>query len=247
VEADRRLVRPAPTSAQHGDDRLHLALALTLTLGTGVVDAVSYFALEHVFTANMSGNIALAGIGVVTGIDSVAGHLFAFGGFVAGSIAVARFLRRRRASALRAATEALLVELALLLSLTATMGAIDVAHEQAWRFAVCCLLALAMGIQTGIARHLAVADVNTTVATMTLHDLAAASRLAGGNSVRTGRRALVILALLAGAAVGVALDRLAPWGGLAAASAVVGAAIGIAVVRSWRISRARRCADRHRR
>lgn len=228
-------------------DRLRLALALTLTLGTGVVDAVSYFALEHVFTANMSGNIALAGIGVVTGIDSVAGNLFAFGGFVAGSIAVARFLRRRRATAVRAVTEALLVELVLLLSLTAAMAAIDVARDQAWRFAVCCSLALAMGIQTGIARHLAVADVNTTVATMTLHDLAAASRLAGGDSVRAGRRALVVLALLAGAAAGVALDRLAPWGGLAAASAVVAAAAGIAAARRPPLSRARRCADRPRR
>jgi uncharacterized membrane protein YoaK (UPF0700 family) len=232
VHADRPAVR--------------LALALTLTLGTGIVDAVSYFALEHVFTANMSGNIALAGIGVVTGIDSVAGNLFAFGGFVAGSIAVARFLRRRRASALRAGTDALIVELVVLLALTAAMATIDVAHDEAWRYAVCCALAMAMGIQTGVARHLAVADVNTTVATMTLHDLAAASRLAGGDSVRAGRRSLVVLALLLGAAVGVALDRQAPWGGLAAASAVVATAVGIAVVSRSPVG-ARRCADPLRR
>lgn len=219
----------ARTALRPSGDRLHLALALALTLGTGAVDAVSYFTLDHVFTANMSGNIALLGVGAATGFGGVLGNVFAFAGFVAGSIAVARFLRARRAPQLRSAIDALAFELALLLALTATMAAVDVAGQPGWRYAVCGVLAVAMGVQTGVARHLAVRDVNTTVATMTLHDLAAASRLAGGDSRRAGRRAGAVAALFLGAALGVVLDRWVRWGGLAAASAIVAVAIAIAL------------------
>jgi len=38
-------------------DRFLPPLLLALTAVTGFVDAVSYLALEHVFTANMTGNI----------------------------------------------------------------------------------------------------------------------------------------------------------------------------------------------
>jgi len=51
-----------------------LAVVLALTLGTGAVDAVSYFSLDHVFTANMSGNMALLGIGAGNGPGAVLGN-----------------------------------------------------------------------------------------------------------------------------------------------------------------------------
>jgi uncharacterized membrane protein YoaK (UPF0700 family) len=210
-------------------ERLPLLLALVLTLGTGAVDAGSYVALEHVFTANMSGNIALLGIGVATGVGSVLGNLAAFSGFVAGSIAVARFMRRRRAPHLRRVVEALALELVVLLGLTAAMAAADVRDHDALRYAVCFVLAIAMGTQTGVARQLAVPDLNTTVATMTLHDLAAASQLAGGDSLRAGRRAAAVAALFVGAAIGATLDRWQSWAGLAATALVVAATIAIAV------------------
>src|SRR5947209_14314095 len=40
------------------------AFLLLLTAGTGVVDAVSYLALGHVFTANMTGNVVLMAFAV---------------------------------------------------------------------------------------------------------------------------------------------------------------------------------------
>jgi uncharacterized membrane protein YoaK (UPF0700 family) len=218
LERAVRAVTDAPS------ERLHVAIALTLTLGTGVIDAVSYVALDHVFTANMSGNMALLGVGVATDVSDVAGNAFAFAGFAIGSIAVARAMRaRRHRSFLHTAADALLVQLTLLVALTAVMAAVDVSTDDAWRYAVCAVLATAMGIQTGVARHLAVADVNTTVATMTLHDLAAASRLAGGDSKRWPRRAGVVLALFVGAAAGVALDDAVRWGGLALSCTIVAA------------------------
>ncbi len=47
-----------------GAGRRHLLLVRTLlllTVVTGIVDAVSYLGLGHVFTANMTGNVVLLG------------------------------------------------------------------------------------------------------------------------------------------------------------------------------------------
>lgn len=197
------------------DEDLHVALVLILTLGTGAVDAVSYFSLDHVFTANMSGNMALLGIGIANGLGTVTGNIYAFGGFVVGSILVGRFMHGHKGPFLRVALQALVAQLALFVALTVVLGLVDVADNSGWRYGVCFVLAAAMGIQTGVARHMSVKDVNTTVATMTLHDLAAASKLAGGDSVRWKRRAGVVVALLGGAAIGIGLDNTVSWGGLA--------------------------------
>ncbi|MDO8213615.1 YoaK family protein [Conexibacter sp. CPCC 206217] len=199
----------------------HVLLLLGLTLATGAVDAVSYFSLDHVFTANMSGNMALLGVGVATSIHDVAGNVYAFIGFVTGAILTGRFVRAHDHWPLRTVTRGLAVELVLLIGLAIVAGVADVPGDKAVRFSVCFVLAAAMGLQTGLARHLAVQDVNTTVATMTLHDLAAASKLAGGDSVRWKRRAGVVFALFAGAAIGVGCDRIVPWGGLAFTAGVV--------------------------
>jgi uncharacterized membrane protein YoaK (UPF0700 family) len=198
------------TVARRGD----VAAVLALTLGTGAADAVSYFSLNHVFTANMSGNIALMGIGVVHGLHQVIGNAFSFAGFVCGSVTVGRLLRSGDGSNAQLAARMLSLELGLLVSVACAIAWLKIAANPAQRDAVCVMLAAAMGIQTGVARLLAVSDVNTTVATMTLHDLAAGSRLAGGDSLRWRRRAGVIVALLVGAALGVGLDELTPAGGL---------------------------------
>jgi uncharacterized membrane protein YoaK (UPF0700 family) len=210
--------RPVRTLSR---ENVHVGLVLVLTLGTGAVDAVSYFSLEHVFTANMSGNMALLGIGLATHLADVEGNVFAFAGFVLGSVLVGRLIRAHRGPFMRTAIDALAIQLVLLVGLTIALAAVDMHAHDAARFAVCFVLAAAMGIQTGVARHLAVKDVNTTVATMTVHDLAAASRLAGGDSVRRRRRAGVVIALLAGAAIGVGLDKVVRWGGLGFTSLTV--------------------------
>jgi uncharacterized membrane protein YoaK (UPF0700 family) len=194
---------------------VRIPVVLILTLGTGAVDAVSYFSLDHVFTANMSGNIALLGVGLATSLSSVAGNMYALVGFVAGSAWAGRVVRRPAAGAASTAVLLLRLELALMAALVAARAAWDLEGHDAARYAVCLVLAGAMGLQTGLARHLGVTDVNTTVATMTLHGLAADSPLAGGDATRWRRRLGVVLGLFAGAAIGVGLDRLVVWGGLA--------------------------------
>ena len=47
--------------ARHGPLPL---LLIVLTVVTGLVDAVSYLKLGHVFVANMTGNVVLLGLGV---------------------------------------------------------------------------------------------------------------------------------------------------------------------------------------
>ncbi len=209
-------------------EQLHVAL----TLGTGVIDAVSYVSLDHVFTANMSGNMALLGICVASGFGSVVGNLLAFVGFVLGSIGVGRWLRRRPSALVRAAVDALAAQLALMIVLTVIVGVVDLANHDVWRNAACGLLAAAMGVQTGVARGLSVKDVNTTVATMTLHDLAAASRLAGGDSVRWRRRASAVLTLFLGAALGIELDQHIRWGGLFFVCSIVAGVMVVLVASS---------------
>src|ERR1700732_3123031 len=59
---------------------------LVLTVTTGVVDAVSYLGLGHVFTANMTGNVVLLGFGIAgTGGLPVVAPLVSLIAFVAGS------------------------------------------------------------------------------------------------------------------------------------------------------------------
>jgi uncharacterized membrane protein YoaK (UPF0700 family) len=64
------------------------------------------------------------------------------------------------------------------------------------------MLALAMGFRNGTVRRLGVADLSTTVLTLTLTGLAADSRLAGGQNPNRGRRLAAVCALFLGAALG---------------------------------------------
>jgi uncharacterized membrane protein YoaK (UPF0700 family) len=62
-----------------------------------------------------------------------------------------------------------------------------------------------MGVQNATARRLAVADLTTTVLTLTLTGIAADSWLASGSSARTARRVLAVVAMLLGAIFGALL------------------------------------------
>src|ERR1700759_1303975 len=64
-------------------------ILLVMTSVTGIVDAVSYLALGHVFTANMTGNVVLLGFAVagVSGLSatrSLAALFCFFGGAIFG-------------------------------------------------------------------------------------------------------------------------------------------------------------------
>src|ERR1700739_4513721 len=82
------------------------ALLLTLTVVTGVVDAVSILALGRVFVANMTGNVVFAAFAIVGAPGfSLSASLFALAGFLAGAYAGGVLIARAgtdRATLLRA-------------------------------------------------------------------------------------------------------------------------------------------------
>ena len=62
-----------------------------------------------------------------------------------------------------------------------------------------------MGMRNAAVRHLGVADMTTSVLTMTLTGLASDSSLAGGSNPNAGRRVASALSMFGGALVGAAL------------------------------------------
>lgn len=156
-------------------------LLLTLTVVTGLVDAVSYLALGHVFVANMTGNVVFLGFALAgaEGLSAWA-SLAAMAAFLVGAVAGGRFGTRfadHRGKLLASATtlQALLVSVALVTVL--------VTHDRLaapGRYVLIVTLALAMGLQNAAVRRLGVPDLTTTVLTQTLTGLASDPGAAGG-------------------------------------------------------------------
>ncbi len=199
-----------------------------LTVVTGLVDAVSYLKLGHVFVANMTGNAVFLGFAIAgaKGLSWPA-SLVAIGLFLAGGLAGGRLgarLDQDRARLLRAASSIQLV----LLVVAVVVAAVGGAHlSSAARYTLIVLLAVAMGIQNAVARRLAVPDLTTTVLTQTLTGIAADSRLASGSESRTGRRLLSVVAMVLGALIGALLVlKVANWLPLAIAAVLLASVAG---------------------
>ena len=206
-----------------------LPLALIgLTVVAGVVDAVSYLGLGHVFVANMTGNVVFLGFAAGGAQDfSVALSLVAIGAFVLGAVAAGRLghadAHRGRLLAVSSGIQAIAVAGALVVSL-ASLGA----REGLRAHALVLLLAFAMGLQTATARRLGVADLTTTVLTLTVTGLAADS-----HHPNTGRRLAAIAAMFVGALAGAALML---HGGMGAALAFALALLALSTMAGWRWS-----------
>jgi uncharacterized membrane protein YoaK (UPF0700 family) len=177
-----------------------------LTIVTGVVDALAYLRLGHVFVANMTGNVVFLGFAAAgaSGL-SVWGSLLALACFLPGGIAAGRLASRLGDDRRRQLSAAASVELALCAIALAVAAAAGQHLGTDSRYVVIALLALAMGIQNATARRLAVADLTTTVLTLTLTGIAADSWLGGGTGAKTARRVLAVTAMLLGAFVGALL------------------------------------------
>lgn len=179
------------------------ALLLMLSVVTGLVDAVSYLALGHVFVANMTGNVVLLGfaLGGAPGLSAPA-SLAALAAFLLGALGGGRIATRlgaHRGRHLRAAA-ACGAPLLLIAFVVAAVVGQPVGHGA--RYALIVPMGLAMGLQNATARRLAVPDLTTTVLTQTLTGVAADSRLAGGPGGHPARRLAAIAAIFLGALVG---------------------------------------------
>jgi uncharacterized membrane protein YoaK (UPF0700 family) len=215
-------------------DRLLPALLLALTAVTGSVDAVSYLALGHVFTANMTGNVVFLGFamfaapGLSIGRSGVALGAFVIGATIGGRLAawIASGPRLRLIS-VGCGIEATL----LLVAATLTAGAgDDLLSDPARLYGLITLIGLAMGIRNAVVRKVAERDLTTTVLTLTLTGIAADSTLAGGNNPGWTRRALSVALMFAGAATGAWLLRYS----VALPVAVSGIVSGLCALGAWR-------------
>lgn len=78
-------------------DASYLVGLFALTVATGLVDAVIYLALDHVFTGNMTGNVLFVGFGLAgPGEVPLLNNAVALVGFLAGAIVAGRFVHGRR-------------------------------------------------------------------------------------------------------------------------------------------------------
>jgi len=178
-------------------------LLLVLTGVTGLVDAVSYLKLGHVFVANMTGNVVFLGFAVADAEDfSISASLLAIAAFMAGALVGGRIGSRTGQHRGRLLAMATYLQIALVgIALAVSTAGFDPQGALS-QYSLIALLALAMGVQNAAARRLAVPDLTTTVLTLTLTGLAADSTLAGGKNPHPGRRLLATATMFLGAAVG---------------------------------------------
>ena len=192
---------------KESDLRHPLARALlVLTFTTGLVDAVSYLGLGHVFTANMTGNIVFLGFGIAGGTGlPVLAPIISLAAFLGGAAAGGRLASRFDGQHTRHFAGALGIEM-LLIGFAAIIAiVVDVHPDHLSGDVLIALLAFAMGTRNATVRDLGVPDLTTTVLTMTLTGLAAESPLAGGTGRGSARRVAAVASMLFGALAGALL------------------------------------------
>jgi uncharacterized membrane protein YoaK (UPF0700 family) len=181
---------------------------LTLTAVTGLIDAVSYLRLGHVFVANMTGNVVFVGFALDpnSGLSAVS-SLVAVAGFLVGAVLGGRLGKRLDRTPRTWLCTALGIQ-AGLLAVIAVLTAVGVLTDApGTKLVLIAALGVCFGLQNATVRRLAAADLTTTVLTLTLTGLAADSLIAGGAGAKPHRRLGSVLAMLAGAAVGALLLR----------------------------------------
>jgi uncharacterized membrane protein YoaK (UPF0700 family) len=154
-----------------------IAVALSLTMVGGFVDAVGYIALFEVFTANMSGNSVHVGIYLAKqSWMELLRPLCAIVSYVVGmaltriAVEVAGRAGLRRIASFTLTLEALLLAVFAHATPAMHLGQITDQQSPAY-FGLVALLAFAMGVQTATLTHIGPLTVYTTFVTGTLTKL----------------------------------------------------------------------------
>jgi uncharacterized membrane protein YoaK (UPF0700 family) len=189
-------------------DPVLVGALFALTFATGLIDAVSFLALGQVFTANMTGNVALLGFAPFAPELSVPRSLTALALFVAGAMLGGRLAARMAQGARRKwIATAFTCEAAIVFACAAI----------AWRdpspmvderraYVMIALLALGMGLRNATVRTIGIRDLATTVLTSSLSDLGMGIAMRDGEFNWT-RAAISTLVMLLGAAAGALMLR----------------------------------------
>lgn len=225
---------PAVSISRLSGEDLRDVLLICLTFGSGAVDAISFLGLGRVFTAMMSGNIVLLGLAVGrAAAPEVIRSAVSLVVFALGVFAASRLVRdSTKASVWPAGLTMALVYGAIAQAgvLAGWIGASG--HpDDLFKAVLVGFSAFAMGLQSGAVARLGVSGVTTTYVTGTLSGLVGRLALRSGTQRELARRAVVLVALLLGAACGALLLTYARTGAPALPLAVTIVVIATAIYR----------------
>jgi uncharacterized membrane protein YoaK (UPF0700 family) len=194
--------------------RLAFWLMISLSFGTGALDAATYLGMDRVFGANMTGNVILVGLSVA-GSEHIEllGPLAALAGFAAGSFVLGLILRRFPPPDGRdpALIPVFWTTAAGMLAVTVVLYVLPM-HEVLMHV-MTLAIGILMGFQAIAARRVGVPDVSTVVITSTLSLLfsEAGHFWGGGKTAATMRRFAAVASMFLGAVCGALLLHLTLW------------------------------------
>jgi uncharacterized membrane protein YoaK (UPF0700 family) len=198
---------------------------LVLTFVTGIVDAVCFLALGHVFAAMQTGNVIFLGLGIagVSGAPVLA-PLIALSAFIAGGSAAALLTRPGSRVAGNDLRVAMVVEVGLLALAAVLAALVDVNPGDLSAYLLIAILSAAMGLRNTITRRIGDPNLATTVLNLTLSAFVSHTPTGIASEGELALRGAAIGAILAGAVAGALLLKVSLALAIAAAAAVVVAA-----------------------
>jgi uncharacterized membrane protein YoaK (UPF0700 family) len=176
-----------------------------LTVVAGTVDGVSILRIDHVFVANVTGNVIFIGLALVGAREfSFTAPVVVLVSFLIGAALSARVFLRRGKHRGHLAYVACVVQSTELVIVTVLF--VVTRHAGAdLRLSALVILALGMGAKSALARAINVPGLTTSVVTTTLTGLASDAGLGSWRSVGFLVRVVATSALLVGAVLGGAL------------------------------------------
>lgn len=201
---------------------------LAFTFSTGIVDALSWLGLDSVFTANMTGNVLILGMGLADapGAKGVAA-MFSIASFLVGAGAIGFIQRRQPSTWTQRTTLAFSIVAAIVLVLAVVTMVLPPHRYTAAGNVVMCFLAFAMGIQGGEAVRIGVPQITTVAVSSAVAGIGLNLFLGlrGDRGAHMLRRVSAVVLLALGAAAGSLLINIGFGVGLALAGLIAAGAV----------------------
>jgi uncharacterized membrane protein YoaK (UPF0700 family) len=182
------------------------AIAVLLTIGTAATDVVSFTRLGSVFASVMTSNIVFLGLAAAQKSATLATHAaVSFAGYVIGVAAVSRLVRAGRGGAAiekpwsRRIAAALVAETGVFVIFTIGWEVTGTKPAGGAQLFLLAIATIAMGMQSAVVVAMGISGVSTTYMTGTLTTLIEAIASPDPRKGADARRAIVLLALVAGA------------------------------------------------